>query len=255
MCNLQSSSNSMTNSTFNTDIFESAIDFHGYDVFLESVIRCPCSNKATGQTLSSCMNCGSTGYVFFNRRKTKLLLQSMNSTTQFKEWSEENRGTVSISAKNSDRLTFMEKITIEKGSSIFNEVVYPSYTKNNKSYSFLVYEPIKIIDIFAFESVDKPLLRLSEEDYSFKRNILELNYDLKDFGISIKYEHYPQYCVIDITRDLMIVKNKNDFDCNNVNEVIRNMPVHAVGRRLHYILNTPIFEGDSLLDNSYGQFK
>lgn len=242
----------MTHSTFNTDIFESAVDFHGYDVFIDSVIRCPCTNKATGQSLSNCMNCGSTGFVFFNRKKTKLLLQSMNSTTQFKEWSEENRGTVSISAKNSDRLSFMEKITIEKGSSIFNQVIYNNFCKNEKCYCFLVYEPIKIIDVFVFESPDKPLIKLPDDQYSFKKNILEIPYDFNDFGISIKYEHLPQYCVIDITRDLTLVKNK-DNDCySNMNEVIRNMPVHAVGRRLHYILNAPIFEGDSLIDNSYG---
>lgn len=239
-------------SKFIVDEFDIAVHTHGYNVYLDKAMRCPCVSGESGAALLNCNNCGGIGWFFFNRRKTKMLAQSINYSTQYKDWSEENRGTIKITSTFEDRIAFMDKITILNGFSIFNQVLNCSVFEK-KLCSFLTYEPTDIIDVFLFQSEKEPLKRIEKQQFEFEDNFLRI--DVKNFSsktVSVRYEHHPQYCIIDINRDLMVVNPQSNFlqTCEN-GKAKKEMPISAIGRRLHYLLEIAPKFGEKLIDNSY----
>lgn len=233
--------------------FNKAIFAQGYNSLIERALPCPCVDSATGNALPNCMNCGGTKWVFIDKTATKLLLQSMNTRTKFQNWSEEDRGTVSVSARADNRLAFMDRITNLELSSIHAEVISPRVIQN-KLFAFTIYFPIKIDDIFLFESTTSPFIPLSSADFTLVENRIVLidkfkNLNVKEFSIVVRYTHNPQFHVIDITREAAAGKAE-DCEFDNPTQDKDQFPVHAVARRAHYLLDAPNLAGLSLFDNT-----
>lgn len=234
--------------------FDSVVYQHGYDVLVDKAIKCPCITKESGSPLSSCRNCGGKGWVFLNRYKTKLLLQNINSQKKFLEWSEDNMGTVSITSLHEDRLSFMDKITVTGVSSIFNEILQPVLFRN-KFFSYLVYEPTNVLEIYLFEDSRKPLMKLTGDNFDIVGNLISFNESVsnrigfqQDITVSIKYEHNPKYHVIDNPRDSMLVTDRRTESKGKL--VYDNMVTFYIGRKAHFVLDAPDFN-EGLIDNSY----
>jgi len=100
--------------------FDALVWQKGYDVYVDKAMKCPCRNTPDSQALSNCRNCGGSGWIFFNRKETRMVLQSMNANNRYQEWSEEKLGTVRITSLNKEQLTYMDRITIKNGYSISN---------------------------------------------------------------------------------------------------------------------------------------
>ena len=223
----------------------------GLDVVHETALQCACKSKNTNY-LSSCKNCGSTGWVFINPKKTKMVMHSMNLNTQFKEWSEERLGTASITALDTIELAFMDRITVSKGNSVFSESLFYRQADTDLFF-YTVYDIKEIMYIALFDGVDNPFKRLIlDMDYTFEKNVIRLDnkyYDAlktdQDLSITIRYKHSPQFHVIDIPRDIFISTIRYD---NNKNV---QLPIHAIGRRSHYVLTAENLSGTRLVDNSY----
>lgn len=230
--------------------FDALVWDKGYPVYHDKALRCPCKEKPA-DNLSTCRNCGGSGWLFINRSQTKMVVQSMNQDTQFKEWSEENRGTARITAMNEDRLSFMDRITLYESESIYNEILYPKvYSGNN--FSFTTYEIIKVLDIFLFQGANQKLKLLElDTDYTISLNkiILDPQYISETLKISIRYTHRPQFHVIDLTRNII---DSEIFDINTLGgKKSVPFPVSAIGKLAHYTLDPINYDGDYLFDNSY----
>lgn len=235
--------------------FDAVIEQKGYRVYHDKVMRCPCRTNQRTDALSSCRNCGGSGYVYINRFSTKMVLQSINLDTKFKEWSEERIGTVKITARESEDISFMDRITVRDAETISSEVLHPKnqneYEGTPTLYARVIHPIVEIDDIFAFEEVDKKLVKMTHGvDYTFSENVITfnnsyLNWD--NFTVSIRYKHNPSFYIIDMVRDVMTttVKGEDGRDAQV------QMPVHAVGRRAHYVLDEENLDGTYLIDNSY----
>jgi len=103
--------------------FDDLIYQKGYDVVHEKALRCPCVSKNANQQ-SNCKNCGGSSWIFFNPTQTKMVIHSMNLNTKYKEWSQENIGTASISSLAETETSFMDRITVIDGEAIFSEVLF-----------------------------------------------------------------------------------------------------------------------------------
>lgn len=238
--------------------FDAAVWQKGYDVYLDKALRCPCRNSHDHQALSSCKNCGGSGWVYLNRYKTKMVLQAMNLDTKFKEWSEERIGTVRITALTKDELSFMDRITLIEARSIVNDVVYPEdyYGELRARVNYQIHE---IDEIFMFESNGTLLKRLSEGvDYDILQNsqgdptnILRIDQQYankENLTISIRYQHSPQFHILDVTRSIM---NSQQVDKSSGQDITKQFPISAMGRRSHYVLDEQNYNKDFLLDNSH----
>jgi len=228
--------------------FDALVWQKGYDVIVEKAIECPCRNRPDGMALSNCRNCGGSGWVFYNPNQTRMVIQSINKDTQYKEWSKENLGTAKITALNEQRLSYMDKITIINSIQSLNETLFLKQHTDGKYRVMTTYPIIDIVDIFRFADSDSPLIKLTSDDYSIQHNQwIELNNVNEQYPtISVRYLYNPVYYILDVNRDVMTSKKLTAGK-----DIDKDFPVSAVGRAAHYILDSQNYNQDYLLDNSY----
>lgn len=249
---------------FNKTDFDNAVFEHGYDVTLEKAIKCPCRIEANNNGHPDCVNCGGSGWLFVNKRSTVIVSQSMNINTKFKTWSEEDRGTISVSNRPQDRLSFMDRITILDLESTYTEVV--KVKKYKKKYlAPLIYYPNSVEFAYMFTDSKEKLVPLKhEEDFTVKNNILELNKDKfsshflnhDTISVSIRYIHNPSYHVIDIPRERTADRRAqvSKTSCKLDDGIPKQKPqlvINAIARKAQYAIDRPNLEGIGLLDNSF----
>lgn len=157
------------NVTFKVEEQNAAVWNKGYDCIIEDAIKCPCKTKDNAN-LSTCKNCGGSGWVYINSTQDRVVSHSINSDTKFKEWSEETIGTVSMSFARRSQVSFMDRITIVDSNVYHSEVVYPKGYQNNL-YAYTIYNIESIVEIFRFITADQALkLLVLNTDYTFERN-------------------------------------------------------------------------------------
>lgn len=237
------------------DKFDSLIFQKGYDVIKESAIKCPCVSKNTNQQ-SNCKNCGGSGWIFLNAKKTKMVMHSMNLSTKYKEWSSENVGTASISCIAEDELSFMDRITTLDGNAIFSEVLFVKQ-RDDVYYFNTIYNIKEILFIGLFiktSEILKPLIYGVDFTYSENKIIfltvspyIDPLVTEQDISIAVRYKHAPQFHVIDIPRETMQTFNK----IGGQEEGPIDLPIHAVARRSHYVLDRQNFDNTRILNNNH----
>jgi len=223
----------------------------GYDVVFEKAIKCACIDKESKMPLSSCKNCGGVGWIFVNPTKTRMLLTSMNVNPKFIEQGISLEGTVSITSRDVDRISFMDKITILNGEGECSQVIFPSMLYD-KIVATTIYNIKKVYYLGLFISDKQPLKRLVEgEDFIVQDNaiILDKKYGdliLGSLSLSVRYTHSPVYHVFDVARDTFVT----NVQLGGV-EKTQSMPIHAIGKRAELIKELENFKGNRLFDNSF----
>ena len=234
--------------SFSNAHFDAAIWNEGYDVTIENMIKCPCKTKNNDQ-LSTCENCLGTGYVFINKTKDKAIISSINSNTEFKDWSEVRLGTVTISLMSRGYLSFMDKIIIQDSQAMQSQVIYPMEFDGNV-FAYTIYDIDSIVDIFKFVAPDQPLLKLVQDvDFTFERNKILFNLitAYSEFVVSVRYWHKLVYGVIDIPHVLRTNYKKNNLG----RQELQMLPVNGVARLWHFIVDAQNYAGTNIFDNSY----
>lgn len=237
--------------------FDDAIFDKGYKCYIERSMRCPCSNEANGQADSDCKNCIGTGWFFVEKTESHILCTSISNRSKYEQWSESNSGIVNISCRAQDKLGFMDKVTLIELESWFSQVIQlrNSISEPENVFSFLIYNPISVFDVFLFVDAQSPLISLKPTQYKIDYNKIVIEKSLlNEMGvneksrISIRYTHYPVYHIIDINRDL--IKQKNLSMCSTTEDNKVNFPLSCIGRRAHYILDNPNYNGTGVFDNT-----
>lgn len=225
--------------------FDVLIEQKGYDVIWERAVPCPCSERQVHK--SSCLNCAGSGWVFINPTQIKAVITSINKSTKFKEWSVEMLGTFSITVKSDFKLNFMDKITVINSSTPHSEVL-KVFSMEDKVISKTIYPMEDILEIFLFESPTSKLTLLKKGvDYTFHDNeIVYSNVDSERY-VSISYLHKLQYNILDLNHD---VRNTISLDSSS-REIPNELPISAVARRIHNVLNDYSMPGVELFNNSY----
>lgn len=239
---------------FRKDDFSAAIWAKGYDVTLEQSISCPCKG-ISGAPKTDCQNCLGYGIVFINPLRTKVLVSSINRETKYQHWSPELIGTISVTARDEERFSVMDRITFNTRTSILSEVRKMRYTSTLLPFIFCSYKVTTIKNIFVFSTSSAKLIRLSSNDYTVNPdNKICVNFDEnidlpEGFNgvVSIEYEHEVTYNVVDLPHDFRSTFLTNERGQN----VEYNMPVQAIARRSHIVFGEPSnYTGDNLLNNN-----
>lgn len=237
--------------------FEDLITDKGYRANIERALRCPCTTEANGQANSDCKNCAGTGWAFIEKSETILACTSMSNRSKYENWSETNMGMVNISSRAEDKLGFMDKVTLIELESWFSQVLKlkNSITEPTKLFSFLIYQPLYVFNVYLFIDSETPLKSLDESEYEIRENriifdkvTLQKYTSATNPNITIRYTHNPAYHIIDINRDL--IKQKTGIDCKTHETKQALFPLNCIGRRAHYILDAPNYNGNSVFDNT-----
>ena len=233
--------------------FEALIFNKGYFVIIENGVECPCKGKS-GAALTTCHNCLGLGWMFFNPIQTKAIITSANSSSKFKHWSRELIGTVNVTVRDSERLSYMDKITFKTATNILSEVRPVISTGSNK-YIFCSYRVESIRNIFLFNSDTEALTKVPASEYSIKtanNMVVELTGitfpSIFNGAVSIEYEYLESYNVIDIPHSF---RSAFIDDANGVSQEY-NLPVQAVAAKSHLVMGGPTnYIGNNMISNSY----
>lgn len=253
--NIQSAPDSYTRPEvrFSKNDFEIAIWRHGYDVYHDKMIKCPCSGEV-GQPLVTCKNCIGSGWVLIERVETKMMLQSISLDTKIKDWTEEKAGTIKITCLDKDKLSYMDRVIVLRGEATANELLKirtVTVGAVTTKFAYSIYEIVSIFNIFLFDGDNNVLKQLIESvDFAFEGNKIILGSDFNlnsDVRISLKYKYRPQFHVIDIARDT-ITQDNRDID-TGVRTSNEQFPLYAIGRRSHYVLDVQNYNQTLILDN------
>ena len=232
---------------FLTPDFDALVWNKGYDVVYEKAIQCPCSMR-TQNYQSSCMNCMGSGWIFINPVQTKAVLQSINRNTKYQQWSQEMLGTISVTMENRFQLSFMDKLRVIDSTIIYAENVLVRNFEG-QLYAYTIYPIIDITECFLFIDVKSKLqFLINGVDFTFQENkILFNSSNIKEgSSISVRYIHNLQYNIIDINHD---VRNSYLLD-NRSREQQNLLPIGAIGRKSHYIIDALNVDGTNIYDNS-----
>ena len=238
---------------FELNEFEKIIVQKGRKVLFSKALQCPCKSRSTNQQ-SNCKNCGGSGWVFVNERETRMIVSGVAIVNEYKPWSEESRGVINISCSDDEQLTFMDKITLVDANAIYQEVLF--FRKvNSQWFAFSSYPIKKLLYGGLFVSVNSSLQRVTESQLQFgPKNVVKIiDGSLIDsqatddsVSLSVRYYHSPIYYVAEMKRETM-----QSFKYENEKETIQNLPLSALARRAHYILDPTKFSGEGLLSNDF----
>lgn len=230
-----------------TDEFDAAVYTKGYPVWWDQMMPCPCKEKLGNSPRVTCKNCHGRGFILSKRLETRAVIQQMNASTQYKDWSIERVGTASITALSKDRYSYMDRITLFDATQQISQLAYPITLSDNKVIALLDYPPIELLDIRMFNGDDNPLLIINPEDIIISdEGELDLE-NIKDklyvrgkgdytissaTGLAIRYTFHPSYHIIDSTRDIMI----SPIDGANKEQIRYKFPCHYVGMKSHLVV-------------------
>ena len=240
------------NPEFEAQLFDASVWQKGYDCLIHKAIECPCKTQGQNSALPTCSNCGGLGWVFINPLQTKALITSVNKDTKFKSWSQELVGTMSITLRDIERASFMDRITFIEETGIFSEV-RTVVTQDTDNFVFLAYAAEVIEDIFMFTGQSNTLTRIDASKYYIKPEnnavIVFLTGALTgstNNSVSIRYKHKVQYHILDIPH---IIRSSNITNELGQLEKVK-LPNQYIARLAHYVLQ-PNFSGTNIKDNSY----
>lgn len=238
---------------FDQNKFDVLIEQKGYDVIYRKAIQCPCKSR-TNSSQSNCKNCGGIGFLWINPVQTKMVMQSMNVNPKYQEYGESLLGTVNISAREVDRLSKMDEITIQNAETESTQVLWLEYNETDEVYyTYTTNEIIETYYVAFFEGTTNPLRKLEPEtDYQIEGRKITFqpafidSINTNDASIAIRYTHRPKYYIWEIGRDVM-----NSTVLTDGSEKTINLPVNAIGMKADLVKDLENYNGDRLFDNSF----
>jgi len=230
--------------------FDALIENKGYSVIHEKALKCPCKSKGDPGNLSSCKNCGGTGWIFVNPIRTKMVVQQMNISKKYEQEGDLSFGTAHVTPRSVDKLSRMDRITLENAETETSEVINFKY-QSGETFAYCSF-PIKTIYYLGlFDSDDREIKRLTlGEDFNFINNTVKIiNQSIlvnENTSASIRYLHAPQYHVVQLGRDAMEQSIKKGRS-----ETLKDFPQSALVRRADYLWDVENLIKDTLIDNSF----
>lgn len=245
---LDSKQTSSVRVDFEKSEFDDLIYNKGRRVLFEKTLQCPCKSESFNQQ-SNCKNCGGTGWIFIDPIETRMILHSIGNVNQFKDWSEENRGFVNITALEQDELGWMDRITLLDARAYMGEVLHFK-KKNNLMFAFTTFPIKQLRYIGLYIDPHQPLVQLKEDvDYTYQGQIIRLAekyYQDIDVSVTVRYVHSPVFYIMDLKRETM-----DSFVLDGSKEDLKRFPISAVGRRAQYVLDPRDLNGEGVIKNSY----
>lgn len=233
---------------FKIDDFENSIYQKGYEVVFEKALRCPCNYQ---HPLLDCQNCLGTGYFFINPTKTIALLTSINQNNEYKNWTDELLGTVSITVRDVNKInvSYFDRMTIKNEFSYFSENLIVREV-DGQLFVFTTYKPIEVLSIHSFVSSKEKLNKI--ENNTIKEDnpyciIINDERIIEGSVVSVYYKFELCYRIIDLPHIVRAswAKNKNTGRIEKI-----QLPIQAIGRLCHLIsLDKPNFDGSGIISN------
>lgn len=237
---------------FDKNRFDALVAQKGVDVLVEKALQCPCKTEKIN-ALTTCRNCGGTGWIFVNPRRSRFVLQSMNFENKEEVWSRLVHGIVKVTAPAEEKLAYYDRITRLNANSLFSEIVEFEEV-DSRIFGWLSYQPKDIEYIGLFVNLEDPLERIQPSDIIVVNNRIELSSSLTlpsfdsnyPLTATIRYTHAPTFNIIEHQREEI-----DNFRWNGRGESLQYLPTLSLARRTHDIDDLVRLRQGRLNDNSY----
>lgn len=235
--------------------FNSLVFDKGYDVYIDKAYRCPCSVKGAGHSLPDCDNCLGSGWLFANRTETRIAVQGIQADVKYENWTRTTAGTARVTARATDKLAFMDRITLRDVEGYYNEILRSKKLEGVVCF-FTNYEVLEVEDIMIFAGSNTPLQYLNEGvDYTIDPDnptkiILGTAFQMltEEIVATVRYRHLQTYHILDMNRDIVKVRQK---DCLKPDEELKEMPISGIARKAHFLFdNLKYKEAVDLIENT-----
>jgi hypothetical protein len=216
----------------NLDDFEGLIAGHGQPVELATALGCPCRDATTGSAQQTCSSCLGMGYLFPLVHNTLAVLQQLGATRKAYNWAEATLGTVSISITNADKLGHMDRLTLLKAETTYQQqaTIYAPIAPGDPALTVLVYPPLTIEHAYTWNPATHQAEPLPDGAILAQtERVLALDPALAGRQLAIRYRHRPVYHIVEIPRDIMTAPS-------DPTAKLRSFPLHAIGRRAHLLI-------------------
>lgn len=241
---------------FDKNEIESFVKDRGYQVIYERAHLCPCKSKESNHR-NICKNCGGTSWFFVNPKETRMLITSIMSdgkisSSTYIDWGLIDSGSAMVTALNSDKLSFMDRITIKTATAEHNQILYPKMSNDDtRLFAFTKYN-IKSIDFIGlFIDAEEPIKKLElGTDYTFHDNVVIFDaqyHSTVDPCVSIRYIHNPVLHVVDVFRESFT----STKGASNQTQTQLILPIRALAKKAHLIKDMENLVGDEYIDNSW----
>lgn len=233
--------------------YEQIVAQHGMDCIHEKALQCPCKSEQIN-ALSTCKNCGGTGWIFVNAKLIRIVIQGMNYKKMEDVWSSLMNGIINISYLPEHELAYYDRITRINAKSIFSEVIDFEEASDGTAFGFLSYPPKIIEHVALYQSDTQKLLPLERNQYTITNNRINLvDVSLPVFDkieapltATIRYSHAPTFNIIEVQRESF-----DKFKWNGTGEQLQELPGKAIARRTHQLEDMMKLRNGKLFDNSY----
>lgn len=224
----------------------------GVRVKVEKALQCPCKTFST-TALSTCQNCGGTGYIFVNPRETVMVLKSMTAKIDIEQFTYLTKGMVSVSHRANEELAYMDKITRVDSRAIYNQVIQ-FLKKDDFWFAPTVYVPLSMEFIGVYVGEEQKLQKLEANQYAIENNFIKLydNVQLpfdpseKPLTATIRYKHAPTFHIVDFNREYM-----DNWKVDTSGHTLQQMPISCSAQKAEYILNQKDINGLGMINNDY----
>ncbi len=238
---------------FDKNRFDVLVAQKGVDVAVEKALQCPCETQKVN-SLSTCKNCGGTGWVFVNKRRSRLVLQSMDFKNTEEVWSRLVHGVIRVTGLAEEELSFMDRITRLNANSIFSEIIQFEEGVDGTFFGFTTYEPKDVEYIGIFTTVDDKFQQLSNKDFSIHNTRIEINEGVElpyvdennPLTATIRYVHAPVFYIFEHQREVI-----DNYRWTGKGEKLQYLPTLALARRAHDVEDMANLRQGRLNDNSY----
>jgi len=233
--------------------FDILVEQKGLNLCHEKAIRCSCVMEVNGSPLSDCVSCNGSGWIWYDLKEIKGVLTGIGFDPKFMQYSRVNLGTANLTVRYDDaqRLSWFDRITLVDGQTVFHENIFPHLrTGDTVAQELTTYSILEIDKIFLFIDANTQQQELVVgTDFTFSGRSITLSTELRNEliqqsgndikkCISIRYRHRPQYVVMDLQND---IRNTNVVTTGG-SEELNHMPIHALVKRLHYVVGDKGFE-------------
>lgn len=224
----------------------------GVDVEVEKALQCPCRTSKIGP-LSTCRNCGGTGWLFVNKRKTRLVLQGMNLQKTDENWSLVINSIINVSFAPEENLAYYDRITRLNAESIYSEVItLENYL--DETFGFFTYQPKKIEYVGLYVNDQSKFIQLTENNFDIlnqKITLKNIDLPINDFNeipltLTVRYNHAPTFHILEVNREPL-----DNFAWTGKGEKIQYLPGKALAKRTSDIKELVKLRQGKLNDNSY----
>ncbi|NCU26266.1 hypothetical protein EOM86_06030 [Candidatus Nomurabacteria bacterium] len=166
---------------------------------------------------------------------TRMVVQSLNITTKYLEWSLEKVGTASLTTRHVDIVSEMDRISLLESMGYMSQYVKPSIFEG-RYVAQLIYKPEAISHLYRFDGNMRPLKLINRGLYSFEGRSLIIDPSAIDgeAAFTIRYSHHPEFYVIDVTRE---IRDSKVAGYRGMEDNTR-FPMSAVMRRCHLVISS-----------------